>query len=117
METEISAELKEELRFIEKETRLLSQAPQSMRAFSVILWCIFAGVLIAVVLALKNGNYLSVLFFLVLGGFLVGTYFHQKKLFNMYSTACEIISYYKQKETSKTKLPFDSNQSPEGTIP
>jgi hypothetical protein len=117
METEISAELKEELRFIEKETRLLSQAPQSMRAFSVILWCVFAAVLIAVVLALKNGNYLSVLFFLVLGGFLVGTYFHQKKLLNMYSTACEIISYYKQKETSKTKLPFNSNQSPEGIIP
>jgi cobalamin biosynthesis protein CobD/CbiB len=117
METEISAELKEELRFIEKETRLLSQAPQSMRAFSVILWCVFAAVLIAVVLALKNGNYLSVLFFLVLGGFLVGTYFHQKKLFNMYSTACEIINYYKLKETSKTKPPFDSNPSPEGIIP
>ena len=117
METEISAELKEELRFIEKETRLLSQTPQSMRAFSVILWCVFAAVLIAVVLALKNGNYLSVLFFLVLGGFLVGTYFHQKKLFNMYSTACEIINYYKLKETPKTKPPFDSNPSPEGIIP
>ena len=113
METEISAELKEELRFIEKETRLLSQTPQNLRAFSVILWCVFAAVVIAVFLALKNGNYLSVLFFLVLGGFLVGTYFHQKKLFNMYSTACEVINYYKQKETSKTKPPFDSNPSPQ----
>ncbi len=37
METEISAELKEELRFIEKETRLLSQSPQNLRAFSIIL--------------------------------------------------------------------------------
>ena len=116
METEISAELKEELRFIEKETRLLSQAPESMRVFSVVLWCVFAAVLVAVVLALKNGNYLSVLFFLVLGGFLVGTYFHQKKLFNMYSTAREIINYYKQKEAPKSKLPLDSNSSPGGAL-
>lgn len=110
METKISAELKEELRFIEKETRLLSQSSQNLRAFSIILWCVFAAVLIAVFLAMKNGNYLSMLFFLALGGFLVGTYFHQKKLFNMYSTACEIINYYKQKETSKTKPPLSPEQ-------
>jgi hypothetical protein len=117
METEISAELKDQLILIEKETRLSSQTPPNMKVFSILLWCVFAAVLIAVVLALKNGNFLSVLFFLVLGGFLVGTYFHQKKLFNMYSTACEIISYYKQKEAPKTKLPFDSNSSPEQLMP
>lgn len=53
METEISAELKEELRFIEKETRLLSQSPQNLRAFSIMLWCVFAAVLIVVFLAIK----------------------------------------------------------------
>ncbi len=117
METEISAELKEELRLIEKETKLLSQAPQSIRIFAVILWCVFAAVVIAVFLALKNGNYVSVLFFIVLGSFLVGTYHYQKKLFNLYTTACEIINLYKLKETSKTKLPFESNPPPESLMP
>ncbi len=117
METEISAELKDELRFIEKETRLLSHTPQSMRAFSVILWCVFAAVLIAVTLAMKNGNYLSVLFFLFLGGFLIGTHFHQKKLFNMYSDASEIVSYYKQKQNPKGDPHFDSTTPPQGIMP
>ena len=116
METEISAELKDQLRFIEKETRLLSQTPPNIKVFTILLWCVFAAVLIAEFFAMKNGNFFSALFFPVLAVFLVITSFHQKKLFNMYSTASEMVSYYKQKETSKTKPPFDSNPSPERVV-
>jgi len=117
METEISAELKDQLILIEKETRLSSQTPPNMKVFSIFLWCVFAAILIAEVFAMKNGNYFSALFFPVLAVFLVITYFHQKKLFNMYSNASEIISYYKQKQTLKSDPAMDSKQSPEGIIP
>jgi len=117
METEISEELKAELRFIEKETRLLSQTPPNIRVFTIILWCVFAVVLIAEVYAMKNGNYFSALFFPVLAVFLVITHFHQKKLFNMYSNASEIISYYKQKHALKSDPVLNSNPSPGEIIP
>lgn len=117
MEKEISPELKEELRFIEKESRLLSQTPPNVQVFTIFLWCVFLVVLIAEVFAMKNGNYFSSLLFPVLAVFLVITHFHQKKLFNMYSNASEIISYYKQKHAPKGDPMLDSNPSLEDLIP
>ena len=117
METEITPELKEQLLFIEKKSKLLSLTPPNVQLFTIFLWCLFVVVLIAEVLAMKNGSYFFALFFPVLAVFLMVTHFHQKKLFNMYSNANEIISYYKQKTALKGDPMLDSNPSPGKLIP
>ncbi len=116
MDTGISTELKDELRFIEKETRLMSQTPPSMQGFTIFLWCALGAVLIAEFLAIKNGNLFSAVFLPVVAVFVLMTYFRHKKLHSMYSDASEIIGYYKQKLPRKVDPHFEPQDSPEGML-
>ena len=117
LDTGISPELKDELRFIEKESRFMSQTPPSMRGFTIFLWCAFAAVLVAQFLAMKSGNLFSVVLLPVVAVFILMAYFRVKKLHGMYSDAGEIIGYYQQKMPKKVDPHFESQGSSEGLLP
>ncbi len=102
METQIPEELQDKLEIIEKETDFFSQEPQKPRRVSFIGWFVIAAGVVGSLLALKSKDYFFMLFFVAFAVQQIATYFHEKRLFSMYSGACEIINFYKQKETSKT---------------
>ena len=94
------SELKDKLRIIEVETDFFSRAPElpSFSRFYVVIISICWLSLVPA--AFENRDYLvlSVLLTAVTVNLL--GYFQSKKLFELYSNACEIINYYKRSETT-----------------
>ena len=98
MEQEVSQHLKDKLRIIETETEFFSRKPQRpvYNRFRILVAIVY--VLAIVYFAFTEENNTVFLFLLVLAGLQFVFFFHQKQLFDMYSSACEIIKFYKESD-------------------
>ena len=98
---EIPEQLKEKLKTIELETGFFSHKPSRPRrikfVFLVAVAIFFAGGLVA----LGSENHSLSLFLIAFASFQANAYFQEKQVHEMYSNACEIISYYKSHEAKQ----------------
>ena len=101
MEAQVPKELQAKLKIIEKETEFFSKEPRKPHRMQLIMGGVYILYVIGSLLAFKNADYFLMLIFLALAIQGIATYFHQKKLFKMYSGACEIINFYKQNDNQK----------------
>ena len=101
--SDLPEELIEKLKVIEKETLFLSQKPLEPRKLSVFtLACdaLFA-VSIVMLFILDASSPLPYLFSMIfING--IANHLRLKELHNNYTTACEIINFYKKNESPKT---------------
>ena len=95
---EIPEQLKEKLKTIELETGFFSHKPSRPRRFKYVFLGAVAIIIAGGLVALGSENHLLSLFLLAFASFQVNAYFQEKLVHEMYSNACEIISYYKSHE-------------------
>lgn len=96
-----SHELKDKLRIIEAETDFFSRTPE-LSPFSRIYVLIVSLCLLSLVpKAFENGDYLVLFVLLAAGSINLLGYLQSKRLFELYSGACEIINYYKKSDEKR----------------
>ena len=100
MDEQIPRELQDKLKVIEVETKFFSKEPRKPQRFQLIMAGVFILCIIGSLLAFKSEDKFFMLFFLAFAVQGIASYLHEKKLFDMYSGACEIINFYKQKDPS-----------------
>ena len=98
---EISKQLKNRLKLIEKETEFFSRTPRKPRRSQLSLGSLSILILAGIYVAFTSEDKFLLLVFLVTAGINGFSYLHQKRLFDMYSNACEIINFYKKADESK----------------
>jgi len=96
-----SQELKDKLRIIEAETDFFSRAPElpSFSRLYIIIMSICALVLFRD--AIENGDLLVFFVIFAAASINVLIFLQSKKLFELYSDACEIINYYKKSDEKR----------------
>jgi hypothetical protein len=101
MEQEISQHLKDKLKIIETETDFFSRKPQRpiYNRFTILLAIVY--ILATVYFAFSAEDNTIFLFLLAFAGLQFVIFLHQKQLFDMYSSACEIIKFYKESDEKR----------------
>ena len=101
MEQEISQHLRDKLKIIEKETDFFSRKPEVSVYSRFTIWAVIVLCVLCAYFAFTSEDK-TVFFILLLVTALNFTiHFHQKQLHDMYSSAVEIIKYYKESETGE----------------
>ena len=101
MEQEISQHLKDKLKIIQKETEFFSNKPKRPIYSRFAIWAAIALSVASAYLVFTSDDKTVSLMILAAVGLNFVTYVHQKQLFDMYSSAVEIIKYYKESETGE----------------
>lgn len=96
-----SQQLEDKLKIIEIETDFFSRKPEKLNSSRYLVWLMTACILVCAYSALTSENNLMLILSLTIAGVQFLSYSHKKQLFNMYSSACEIIIFYKKVDESK----------------
>ncbi len=98
MDTNIPEEIQEKLKIIEKEANF---SHRMMPPHKRQLWFVLLGgaglLTIALVFAIE-GEYIQALFSVIIAFFFILNHFEYKNLYKLHSDACDIISYYRNKD-------------------
>ena len=97
MNADISDEIKEKLSLIEKEKDFYQnmKPPKKIQMFLGITFLALSTV------SIMNKNLYQLALFLLLSLVCIGSYFDYARLYKIHSNACDIISYYKKRETAR----------------
>ncbi len=101
MAYEISQELEEKLKLIELETDFFSCKPEKPVRSRYLVWIVTVLMVAGIWSALKSENELLLIYFVAFAVVYFLGYQQEKRLFNLYSSACEILNYYKKADTPK----------------
>jgi hypothetical protein len=97
MNDNIPEEIRDKLKIIEKEANFSRKMKPPKRHFLVKVIYIL-GFIGGIAVAIKEKNVYQAGFFILLGGLFIITHFQNKEIYKLHSNACEIISYYRNKE-------------------
>ncbi len=97
MNDNIPEEILEKLEIIEKEAIFSKKnKPTSTRYFVLVLYILgFAG---GVAVAIHEKNFYQAGFFVLLGALFIVSEIQNKEIYKLHSNACDIISYYRNRE-------------------
>ena len=97
---DISEELKEKIQMIESETNFFANKPPKPRSIASSVVAFIGLIIVSCLFAWRafngDGEYESAFIFLLYAGFIFNQYIEQKRLYKLYSNACEIILHYKK---------------------
>jgi uncharacterized membrane protein len=103
MESNIPEEIQDKIKFIEKEANKRRWPNNKWELCYMLLGILLAIVIILMIsfLTSRTGHYAITIFVLAfsLAGNSIARYFEYSKLSKLYANACEVIDYYKNKET------------------
>lgn len=102
MAYEITQELKDKLKIIELETDFFSRKPNRPVRSRYLVWIMTVAMVAGAWYAAKSENDILLIYFVVFGAIQFLEYLHEKRLFKLYSNACEIINHYKKADAAKT---------------
>ena len=101
MEQEISQHLKDKLKNIEKETEFFSREPKRPLYSRFAIWAAITLSVVCAYFVFTSDNKTVFFLLLVLAVLNFVIHLHQKQLFDMYSSAVEIIKYYKESDAGE----------------
>jgi len=101
MTQEISQQLRDKLKIIEIETEFFSRKPEKPQRRQYIVGAMVLLILSGMLSALTSEDYFQLAAFLGIAGINFLTIFYEKQLFELYTSACEIINYYKKDDEGK----------------
>jgi len=101
MEREISQHLKDKLKIIEVETEFFSRKPERPTYSRFGNYAAIALIVGSIYLVSTSDDKALGFMFLGLAGVNFITYWYQKQLFDMYSSAVEIIKFYKDSDAGE----------------